>query len=186
MRSTCGVHVVWCHLFSNLLLNSPKSCDQSCDYVINLWLMWQCDRQTLTQVVLKIEKINEKEKENKIKWKEKIKMKFTVNDLDTPHFWHLAPWAWQACVGWPQCQQLQHWATPGCIAVPQTVAVWRPKLNERLMSVLPFEPFWESQMSIQITDMSELGEAFIMWGIEANETPSKRGEFERAASTWAG
>ena len=41
-------------------------------------------------------------------------------------------------------------------------------------------------MSIQITDMSELGDAFIMRGIEANETLSKRGEFERAASTWAG
>jgi len=41
-------------------------------------------------------------------------------------------------------------------------------------------------MSIQITDMSELGETFIMQGIEANEMPSKRGEFERAASTWAG
>jgi len=41
-------------------------------------------------------------------------------------------------------------------------------------------------MSIQITDMSELGDAFIMQGIDANVTPSKRGEFERAASTWAG
>ena len=41
-------------------------------------------------------------------------------------------------------------------------------------------------MSIEITDMSELGEAFIMQDMEANETPSKRGEFERAASTWAG
>ena len=41
-------------------------------------------------------------------------------------------------------------------------------------------------MSIQITDMSELGDAFIMRGIDANVTPSKRGEFERAASTWAG
>jgi len=41
-------------------------------------------------------------------------------------------------------------------------------------------------MSIQITDMSELGDAFIMQGMEANEIPSKRGEFERAASTWAG
>jgi len=41
-------------------------------------------------------------------------------------------------------------------------------------------------MSIQITDMSELGDIFIMQGIEANETPSKRGEFERAASTWTG
>ena len=41
-------------------------------------------------------------------------------------------------------------------------------------------------MSIQITNMSELGETFIMRGIEANETLSKRGEFERAISTWAG
>ena len=41
-------------------------------------------------------------------------------------------------------------------------------------------------MSIQITDMSELGDAFIMRGMEASEMPSNRGEFERAASTWAG
>ena len=41
-------------------------------------------------------------------------------------------------------------------------------------------------MSIQITDMSELGNAFIMRDIEANETLSKREEFERAASTWTG
>jgi len=41
-------------------------------------------------------------------------------------------------------------------------------------------------MSIQITDMSELGEAFIMRGIEVSKMPSKKGEFERAASTWAG
>ena len=41
-------------------------------------------------------------------------------------------------------------------------------------------------MSIQITDMSELGEAFIMRGIEANVTPSNRGELERASATWAG
>jgi len=31
--------------------------------------------------------------------------------------------------------------------------------------------------------MSELGKAFIIRGIEANVTPSKRGEFERAVST---
>jgi len=51
------------------------------------------------------------------------------------------------------------------------------------MSVLLLEPFWEFQMSIQITDMSELDEAFIIWGIETNVMPSKRGEFERAALT---
>ena len=40
-------------------------------------------------------------------------------------------------------------------------------------------------MSIQITDMSELGEAFIMQGIEANVMPSKREELERTSATWA-
>ena len=40
-------------------------------------------------------------------------------------------------------------------------------------------------MSIQITDMSELGEAFIMQGIEANVTPSKKGELERTSAIWA-
>jgi len=39
-------------------------------------------------------------------------------------------------------------------------------------------------MSIQITDMSELDEAFIMQDIEAIVMPSKRGELERASATW--
>ena len=30
-------------LFQNLLLYFLKSHDQSCDYAINLWLMWQYD-----------------------------------------------------------------------------------------------------------------------------------------------
>jgi len=34
--------------------------------------------------------------------------------------------------------------------------------------------------------MSELGNTFIMRGINANVMPSKRGELERAASTWTG
>jgi len=34
--------------------------------------------------------------------------------------------------------------------------------------------------------MSELGEAFIMQGIEANVMPSNRGEVERASATWVG
>jgi len=38
-------------------------------------------------------------------------------------------------------------------------------------------------MSIQITDMSELGNTFIIQDIEARVISSKRGEFERAAST---
>jgi len=47
-------------------------------------------------------------------------------------------------------------------------------LNEWLIKILPFEPFWEFQMLIQITDMSELGEAFIMQSIDAKITLSKR------------
>ena len=41
-------------------------------------------------------------------------------------------------------------------------------------------------MSIQIADMSELDDTFIMRGIEARVMPSKREEFKRATSTWAG
>jgi len=35
-------------------------------------------------------------------------------------------------------------------------------------------------------DMSELGDAFIMQGIEANIMFSKKEELERAFATWAG
>jgi len=41
-------------------------------------------------------------------------------------------------------------------------------------------------MSIQITDMSKLGEVFIMQGIEANIMLSKKGELERASIIWTG
>jgi len=41
-------------------------------------------------------------------------------------------------------------------------------------------------MSIQITDMSELGEAFIIQSIEASMIPSNRGELERTSATWTG
>jgi len=40
-------------------------------------------------------------------------------------------------------------------------------------------------MSIQITDISELGEAFIIQNIEANVMPSNKGELERASAIWA-
>ena len=39
-------------------------------------------------------------------------------------------------------------------------------------------------MSIQITDMSKLGKAFIMQGIKANIMLSKRGELERTSIIW--
>ena len=68
-------------MFSNLLLNSSKSCDLSCDYAIR-WLMWQHDWSTLTLVVLKIEnrKINQKENKN---WKEK-----KINQVHLLRSWH--------------------------------------------------------------------------------------------------
>ena len=69
MYMTWGQHVLSMlydiTLFQNFLLHSPKSYDLSCDYTINLWLMWQCDQSTLILVVLKIE--NEKKNKNKIK-----------------------------------------------------------------------------------------------------------------------
>ena len=85
MRSTYGVHVIWCHLFSNLLSNSPISRDLSCDYTITLWLMWQHDWSTLTLVVLKIEKWKINQKENKMRKKNKINKVYFLQS------WHLSP-----------------------------------------------------------------------------------------------
>ena len=70
-------------LFQHLLLHFPKSCDQSCDFAIKLWLMWQRDWSPLTQVDLKIENKRRKKEKRKRKIKWKGKMKSTINDLDT-------------------------------------------------------------------------------------------------------
>jgi len=72
MHRTWGQHVVSMlydiTLFQHLLPHSLKSCDQSCDWV-----------------VLKIENKRKRKNKNKIKWKENIKIKSTVNNLDTTH-----------------------------------------------------------------------------------------------------
>ena len=76
MRPACVVYAVWRYFIPKP--STSFSHDQSCDYAITLWLMWQCDWWTLTWVVLKIK---EKEKKNKVKRKNK-KIKSTINDLD--------------------------------------------------------------------------------------------------------
>ena len=52
------------------------------------------------------------------------------------------------------------------------------------MRALLLEPLWESQMSIQITDISELGDIFIIQDRDANVMFSKKKEIDRAAATW--
>jgi len=75
MRSTCVVHVVWHHF-----VPEPSTLFSQVSWS-DLWLMWQCDRQTLTRAVSKNRKEKRKRKDNKLKEKNK-KMKSTVNDLN--------------------------------------------------------------------------------------------------------
>ena len=58
--------------------------------------------------------------------------------------------------------------------VPRMVAMWRPILKRRLMMFLATELLWESQMSTQITTLSDLGDALMTQGFEANVVSLKR------------
>ena len=77
------------------------------------------------------------------------------------------------------------WSFPAQLGLWKSVHwMWKYKLNEVCDMFL--KPFWEFQISIQITDISELEDAFIIWDRHANMTYLKRGELERATVTWAG
>ena len=58
-------------------------------------------------------------------------------------------------------QQFLHWEMSRFIFTLQIVAMCLPILKHLLISILPFFPLWVSQTSIQMTAMSNLGEAFI-------------------------
>jgi len=49
-----------------------------------------------------------------------------------------------------------------------------PMLKHLLIRFLALVPFWESHMSIQMTTMSDLGDALIMPGLDANITSLNR------------
>jgi len=49
-----------------------------------------------------------------------------------------------------------------------------PMLKHLLIRFLALVPFWESHMSIQMTAMSDLGDALIMQGLDANITSLNR------------
>ena len=89
------------------------------------------------------------------------------------HFWHLDPWVWHVNVVCPYLQQFLHWGTPGFILVPLIVVMWWLMLKHLLIRILPFVPFWESQVLIHITAMLDLGDALMMHRHEANITSFK-------------
>jgi len=96
-----------------------------------------------------------------------------------PHFWHFVQWALHEKVVWPHFQQLWHCGIPGFILVPLNMAIYLPKLNEWLISVLALEPFCESQMSTHMMAMSDFGDAFITRGLAAKVVPSNNSLFFR-------
>ena len=58
--------------------------------------------------------------------------------------------------------------------VPLIVAMKRPMLKQQFMMFFAKEPLWESQMSNQTTTMSDLEDALMTRGFEANAIPLKR------------
>jgi len=54
--------------------------------------------------------------------------------------------------------------------VPQIIVMCLPMLKHLLIRFLALALFWESHMSIQMTAMSDLGDALIMQGLDANMT----------------
>ena len=58
--------------------------------------------------------------------------------------------------------------------VLQMVAINCPMLNWRLMMFFTQEPLWESQMSTHTTTLSDLGNALMTRGFEANMVSLKR------------
>jgi len=62
----------------------------------------------------------------------------------------------------------------------------QPMLKWQLIMFFAKELLWESQMSTQTTALSDLGEALIIHGFEANNTSLKRWVFLRTSSTKSG
>ena len=61
--------------------------------------------------------------------------------------------------------------------VPLMVTMYLPKLNEWLISSLALELFLESHISIQMMNMSDLGDALITQGLDARVIPSNKSAF---------
>jgi len=59
-----------------------------------------------------------------------------------------------------------------------------PMLKHPLIRFLPLAPFWESHMLIQMTAMSDLGDALIMRGLDANVTSLNRWTLLMTSSIW--
>ena len=90
------------------------------------------------------------------------------------HFWYLIPYVWQIKVVCLYFQQFFYWEIPGLILVPKIIAMWYPILKHLLIRLLAFIPFFKSQMLTQITVISNLGEALIIWDWEVRTMLLKR------------
>ena len=89
------------------------------------------------------------------------------SDLWGPlHLMHLELWEWHDIVACPYCQQFLYWGMPGFILAPWIVAIYLPMLKHLLIRHLALLPLWTSQISIQMIDISDLGETLITHGLD--------------------
>ena len=66
---------------------------------------------------------------------------------------------------------------PKFILVSLMVAIYLPKLNKWLIRSLALDPFWKSHISIQIIDISDLGDTLITQGLDVRVIPSNKSPF---------
>ena len=89
------------------------------------------------------------------------------------HLTHLEPWIQHDMVACPHRQQFLHWRTPGFILAPQIVVINLLTLKYLLIRLLVLLLLWTSQMTIQIIDISDLGETLMTHGFDARTILSK-------------
>jgi len=87
-------------------------------------------------------------------------------------------------VVWPHFQQFLHEGILGFMLVPRIVAMCLSMLKHLLIRFLALAPFWESHMSIQMTAMSDLGNALIIRGLDASIISSNRWILLMTSSIW--
>ena len=86
---------------------------------------------------------------------------------------HLDHWIWQDKVACLHHQQFLYRGTPRFILASRIVMINLPTLKYLFIRYLALLPLWASQMSIQMIDISDLGEILMMCSFDIRTTLSK-------------
>ena len=85
------------------------------------------------------------------------------------HLTYLDPWILHENITWPHFQQFLHCGMPRFMLALLMVVIYWPTLKHLLISILALLPLWTFQISIQMIDMSNLGNTLITLGLDAKD-----------------